>query len=355
MKIKMKICMVVPEKEVKGGIASVVNGYRETGFPDHIATTYIESYCDGGKIKKLKKAIIAYLKFVKILFFSMPDMIHIHSSFGPSFYRKVPFILLSYLCKVKIINHIHGAEFEVFYTDSSAWKKKLVKTMYNLCDVIIVLSEEWKYSIGTIVDEEKIRIVENYCIIPQEEHFEKKKQILFLGEISERKGCYDLAQIYQKIVEAVGEIPFIIAGDGEAEEVEATFKGLQLESKVMFTGWVRGEKKKKLLEESQFFLFPTYNEGMPMVILEAMAYNMAIVTTNVGGIPKLIENGKNGFLCEPGDIHRLAEKMILLICNEELREKYVNNSREKVVANFSLKQHLSKIIAVYEEVYHSRG
>ena len=108
----MKICMIVPNSTVKGGIAAVVNGYREHNFGERYRITYVESYCDGSKMRKLLKALGSYFCFLKVIITNRPDLIHIHSSFGPSFYRKMPFIYLGKMFRIPIINHIHGAEFE---------------------------------------------------------------------------------------------------------------------------------------------------------------------------------------------------------------------------------------------------
>lgn len=349
----MKICMIIPNEEVKGGIATVVNGYKKRGFQEKYRITYVESYCDGSKGKKIKKAVKSYLEYSKILCTDKPELIHIHSSFGGSFYRKLPFILLSRLFGVKIINHIHGAEFDKFYENAGAKKRQLVKKVYSLCDALIALSDEWKERLGTMIEEEKIYVIENYCEIPGQEG-KKKKQILFLGELSHRKGCYDLAQIYRKIIEETGRIPLIVAGDGEMEKVKATFQSFEKED-VTFPGWVRGEEKEKLLSESEYFLFPSYNEGMPMAVLEAMAHGMAIVTTNVGGIPKLIEDGKEGFLCDPGDVNELGKKMSLLIQDTVLREECKNSCKRKAIENYSINSHMARMEEVYDKVLENKN
>ena len=256
----MKICMIVPQADVKGGIATVVNGYRSQGIGEGYEVSLVESYCDGSKGKKLVKALLAYGIFAKKIRKESVDIVHIHSSFGPSFYRKIPFIFLARWKNIKVVNHIHGAEFDGFYVNASEKKKKLIKKIYDKCDILIVLSEEWKERSATIVEERKVVVVENYCHIPVLDPSVRKKQILFLGEIGERKGCFDLPAIYEKIVRESGEIPLVIAGDGEAEKVKKLLKEKQLLEKVSFPGWVRGEQKEKLLQESSVFLFPSYHE-----------------------------------------------------------------------------------------------
>lgn len=343
----MKVCMIVPKEDVKGGIATVVNGYRKYGLGKDCEISFVESYCDGNKWEKLWKALSGYFKFCIELFFRKPDIVHVHSSFGPSFYRKMPFIYLSKIIGIKLINHIHGAEFDDFYTHASERKRSLIRKVYDKCDVLIVLSDEWKIRISQIVEKKKIQVVENYCHIPEMKKCERKNQILFLGEIGERKGCYDIPEIYQKIMEQCGNITLIMAGAGEEAHVKSMFQERNVLHNVMFPGWIRGDEKEKLLQQSKFFLFPSYNEGMPMAVLEAMAYGMGIVTSNVGGIPKLIEDGINGYLCNPGDVSDISKKMISLIENEERYEKCSTSARKKAIERYSFESHVKKIIEVY--------
>ena len=347
----MKICMIAPEETVKGGIASVVNGYREYTFGKDFQVAYVESYCDGSKWKKLLKALKGYLAFRKRLQADRPDMVHVHSSFGPSFYRKIPFIYMAAGKGIPIINHIHGADFDEFYEKASPNKKKLVKKVYGKCNKLIALSEEWKKSLEQIVPAEKIEVIENYCSIPEHSGTKRKGQILFLGEIGERKGCFDIPAVFEKAVKEQEGAFLVMAGDGETETVKKLFAEKKLLDRVSFPGWVKGKEKARLLEESSIFLFPSYNEGMPMALLEAMAYGLAVVTTDVGGIPGLIENGKSGFICEPGGIEELSGRLKILLEDDAMRESFGKLAREQVIKSYSKESHMEKLLGLYKEVF----
>ena len=175
----MKICMVVPDRLVKGGIASVVNGYREHDFSGKCEVSYIESYRNGSKWEKLTKALKGYLLFFREMILNKPDIVHIHSSFGPSFYRKMPFIYMACFRGVPVINHIHGAEFETFYLKASDRKKRRIRKVYGKCTMLIALSEEWKRNLESVVSPEKITVIENYCKIPDLSGTEKKSRFCF--------------------------------------------------------------------------------------------------------------------------------------------------------------------------------
>ena len=382
----MKVCMVVPDRNVKGGIASVVNGYRERGFGNGYEIIYVESYCDGSRWKKLRKALRGYAAFLGVLLGRKPDLVHIHSSFGPSFYRKIPFIYMASFKKIPIINHIHGAEFDAFYRKASPRRQKLVRKVYEKCRMLIALSDEWRGNLEMIVAPERITVLENYCRLPGElppegsvevpakvsaevsaelqakvsaehlskapmEHSEKKKrQILFLGELGKRKGCYDIPEIYRRTIEKAGKVSLVMGGDGELMQIKALFEEKGLSKEVSFPGWVRGEEKERLLKESGIFLFPSYYEGMPMAVLEAMAHKLAIVTTNAGGIPKLIKDGVTGRLCEPGNVEELSDALAELLTDEEKRKRLGEAAYREAAKKYSMTSHIERLLAIYRQV-----
>lgn len=348
----MKICMIVPNPAVKGGIASVVNGYRGSALESRYRISYIESYCNGSRWKKLAKALLAYCAFLGQILCSRPDIVHIHSSFGPSFYRKIPFILISRLCRIPVVNHIHGAEFDAFYEQASDAKRRLVCAVYNRCSRLLVLSEEWKERIGRMVPGERIIVVENYCVIPGVPYDKGRdgRQVIFVGELGARKGCYDIPDIWERVVKEVPSARLVMAGDGEMEQVKEGFAGKGLLSQVSFPGWVRGKKKARLLERSAVFLFPTYHEGMPMAVLEAMSYGMGIVTTAVGGIPRLIHDGETGCLLKPGDTEAMAQAVVKFLVDADSRKACGQRAREYAAKDYSLERHLEKLSAVYESI-----
>lgn len=355
--MKKKVCMVVQDPLVKGGIAAVVNGYRGSQLEKDFNIIYVESYKDGGKITKFLKAITGYFHFAKVLLVDKPDLVHIHSSFGPSFYRKMPFIYMAFWAKKPIINHIHGADFDEFYVNVSEKKKRLIKKTYNKCSVLIALSEEWKERLSQIVPESKITIIENYSILHEdalEQRLNRKcnNTVLFLGELGKRKGCYDIPAVVREVKKKIPDVKFVLAGAGsEADEnaIKQLVEKNGASENVVFPGWVRGEEKDRLLREADVFFLPSYNEGMPMSVLDAMGYGLPVVSTNVGGIPKIVHDGENGYCCEAGDFGGLATGIIELIANKKKQQVAAKKSMSIVKDDYSLEKHLFLLETVYEK------
>jgi glycosyltransferase involved in cell wall biosynthesis len=117
-----------------------------------------------------------------------------------------------------------------------------------------------------------------------------------------------------------------------------------------FTGFVPYEDLKALYSACDIFVLPSFEEGQPLVLLEAMASGKPLIGSNVGGIPMQIRDGWNGFLTRPGDIRGLAEKIRCLIEDEEERRRMGKNSRKLAEREFSYEKVVEKYIHVYEEV-----
>ncbi|MBE5875888.1 MAG: glycosyltransferase family 4 protein [Lachnospiraceae bacterium] len=348
--------MIVQDPMVKGGIAAVVNGYRGSQLENDYNIIYVESYKDGGKITKLLKGICGYFHFAKVLLVDKPELVHIHSSFGPSFYRKMPFIYMASWFKVPILNHIHGADFDEFFVNANEKKKKQIKNVYDKCSKLIALSTEWKERLAQIVEEEKIEIIENYSIL-HEDAFEEKINrnsnniVLFLGELGKRKGCYDIPAVAERVVKKVPDVKFLLCGAGSEEDEKAIkklFEDNGTINHIVFPGWVRGVQKDEVLREADVFFLPSYNEGMPMSVLDAMGYGLPIVSTNVGGIPKIVHDGKNGTCCEAGDVEGFSRGIIALLTDDDRRVNSAKESISIVKKGYSLEAHLELLEKVYE-------
>lgn len=351
--MRKKVCMVVPSFSAKGGIATVVSGYRGSELEKQYDVKYIESYCDGGKVKKIFKAVGSYFLFLKEMVANKPDLVHIHSSFGGSFFRKLPFVYMANSFEIPVINHIHGSEIANLYVNAGEKKKRLVEKCFDKCAYLVVLSEEWKDNLQVVKTKTPKIVIENYSTI-HKECLQKKnhndKNILFLGFITELKGCFDIPEIAKKVIEQNNNVKFVLAGSGEIESLQKILSEKGISQYFSFPGWVKKEEKENLLKNADFFFLPSYTEAMPMSILEAMGYGLPIVTTNVGGIPQLVEEGKNGYMTEPGNIDGFVEAILELIKNDDLVYNMGKASIEKASENYSLEAHLEKICMLYKKV-----
>ena len=347
--------MIVPQRDVQGGIASVTSGYYGSRLETDFDVIYVESYRDGSKWQKLLKALAAYRQFRKVLRKTKPDLIHIHSSFGPSFYRKMSFILMAERAGIPVVNHIHGSAMDEFYNNAGARKQKLVQRIYGKCACIITLTPHWQKIIQNIAKDTKVVTVPNYSILHEEtaqpaarDARFAKKQILFLGKIDEAKGVYEIPAVMDRVCREFPEAVFYLAGSGDLEGVrERTPEDLR--KNLVLPGWIVGEEKEQALRESTVFFLPSHMEAMPVSALDAMGYGLPVVSTNVGGIPDVVSDGGNGTLTAVGDTEKMADALLALLRDRALWEKMSDESLAIVRERFSLDAHIAQLEEIYEE------
>jgi glycosyltransferase involved in cell wall biosynthesis len=142
----------------------------------------------------------------------------------------------------------------------------------------------------------------------------KAKQFVCVGRLCEQKGQLILLDAMKRLKANGIECRLVLAGDGPMRiECETMIKQYQLHDRVSITGWISSDQVKTLLMESSCMVLPSFAEGLPVVIMEAMALKRPVISTFVAGIPELIESGRNGWLIPAGDVDKLTHAMTLML------------------------------------------
>ena len=316
-----------------GGISAVVQYWNE----------YIEGlqYYPTYKLSNIFiRALWFASSYMRLAFRMMFDknarILHLHTAADGSFWRKAQLTKLGKLFGRKVVLHVHASRFKDFYNEASDSKKKWIRKTLARVDVLIVLSiswKEWFKEIGVL--EDKIVVLHNITPYPTDipsSHIEEGKvHFLFMGEIGQRKGVFDILRgLAKHKEEIVGRIELRIGGNRNEEQLLAVIKDSGLEDIVKFEGWVGGDKKLQLLNWADVFILPSFNEGLPISILEAMSYSHPIVSTPVGGIPEVVENEINGAIVTPGDDEQIYKAMIRYVQHPELIETEGRESYRRV-------------------------
>ncbi|ODS31313.1 MAG: putative glycosyltransferase [Candidatus Scalindua rubra] len=176
------------------------------------------------------------------------------------------------------------------------------------------------------------------------------KILLIASTVSKQKG-FNLALIaFKKIFQTHPNIKLLVVGEGiYLEDLKRLAHQLNVQNNVIFTGHVANEEIFRYYNASDIFLLPTLRvEGFPRVLVEAMSCKKPIVASRIGGIPSIIDDGKNGLLITPGNTKELIDKILFLLNNKDFANKLAVNAREKAVKIFSLEKMVEETIKVFE-------
>ena len=345
----MKVLMVGPNRGANGGIASVVNEYYKAGLDKLCELEYFPTITTGSLVNKLACFFIAITNMKKAI--RRNDIIHIHMSKNGSFYRKALFVKEAKKQHKKIIIHIHSSQFMQFYNTSNKYAKKYIRSILNKADKVIVLSEFWYNTFDEIVSKEKLVVLPNG--ITRTQYYDKEyddQNILFLGRLTELKGIYDLMLAFNIVLGAYPHAHLYIGGKGEDDNCKTKCEELDITNRVSFCGWVSGDKKEKLLQQCSIFVLPSYTEGMPVSLLEAMSFGCSCIATNVGGVPDIIEDKVNGLLVRPGKPDELSSAISELLSDIKMKKQLGKKALNKYLNEYDENKIVNKMIELYNEV-----
>jgi glycosyltransferase involved in cell wall biosynthesis len=311
------ITIVTPKLHISGGVASYWNSLLTILEKKDLIITNFQV---GGNGKNPFAMINEQLKFRKKI--NNSSLVFLNPSLGfNSFFRDGLFAKQLISKNIPFVVFFHGwnlnfekkvtERYQKFFLNSFAKAKKI----FVLSKDFKTKLEEWGYKGEIIIETTNVdsSLIENF-------NFEKKIEdinntetfkILFLARMIKEKGIFETIEAFNKLTDKYN-IELFIAGDGEdLDEVKNISNS---NSKIHVLGRVEGKEKIDLFTKCHIYAFPTfYGEGLPTSILEAMAFGMPVITTNMGGLKEFFKDDKMGYLIEPKNVIALTSSLELLI------------------------------------------
>lgn len=346
------VLMVGTHPTTMGGIASVVRGYMEGGLFDRWPVRYVATHRDGSRLHKLWTWVSSYFRVLGALLFLPRPLLHIHLSHRASFWRKAGVCALARLFRRPYLLHLHGSEFMAFYEQECGRRaRRIVESTFGRAAVVLALSEEWRSNILGICPSAVIEVLPNAVRIPDSAADRCPRtglgRILFLGRLGQRKGTFDLVRAFSMLANRFPESHLVCAGDGSVDAVRHQAVETGLDLRVECPGWLSVDQARGELARADVFVLPSYAEGLPMSLLEAMASGLPVIASRVGGIPSLVQNGVNGLLIDAGNPAALAGAIESVLADAALRARLGAGARQTIVERYSLESHLARLGHLY--------
>ena len=342
--MKKKVLIVATSSKTRGGITAVINQYRQHAFWENNHCVWIENHIDKGFWLKVWYFIKGWFSFLVKL--PSSRLVHIHFS---SPFREFFFLLPAKICGKKVIVHLHACSEEVM---SSGIKRVMYRSLFMLSDLVIVLSAHWEQIVRNLVgDKKRVEVLFNPCgmVEPLSDGTEEKC-ILFAGTLIPRKGYETLIRAFSAALKRCPGWRLELAGNGEIKKAEQIAEELGIQENIRCLGWVLGEEKRAAFSRASVFCLPSYEEGLPMAILDAFSYGIPVITTPVGGIPDFAIDGQNMLLFPPGDEKQLEKCIVSLATDANLRMKLSEQSRKLATEVFSLDAICKQLQAIYDSL-----
>jgi glycosyltransferase involved in cell wall biosynthesis len=266
------------------------------------------------------------------------DLVHIHSPLTPVVESSHPLVATIHTSVVEDIDHVRGWNLTNLMSELTlaVASRRIVAGQVDAAERVTTVSERVRGELAEHYGVEATVLgngVDTSRFRPDGK--DRDPYVLFVGRLDYPKGVPDLLKAAKPIVEA-HDIEFVITGKGpQREQLERLARGRGIAENVRFTGYVSRERQIELYQNAELFVLPSHYEGLPTVLLEAMACGAPVVATKVGGCPEVIENGENGLLVEPGDPQGLTAAIDTALDDTELRHRMSKNARETILERYT--------------------
>ncbi|WP_205525340.1 glycosyltransferase [Novosphingobium sp. THN1] len=283
-------------------------------------------------------------------------LVHINLGDKASALRKGVVTLLARTSGATVVVHLHAVELEAGWRKSSAFVQWLIGLPFRLASTNIVLGDNWReWLVNDLgVKPNRVDVLANGVPVPPyhgRDHRAPRAtvQLLFLGNLLERKGVSDLIAALAALPAELPRWHLNFAGGGDLLRYREAVKNAGLEDRVDFLGWVNQEGAQRLLSDADVMVLPSYHEGLPLVILEALGAGTPVIATSVGAIPQFVEAERDALIVAPGERTQLAAALARLIGSSALRQEICDRGRETYERVFSLAAFRANLLDIYRK------
>lgn len=350
-----QVLMVGTSLRTQGGVATVARELLASSLARHCAVTYVASHRDGSSVAKLVAAVSAALLGSGRLLLRRPELLHVHLASRASFWRKLLLIMPAFALRVPVLIHLHGGEFQQFYGhESGPVARLLIRFVMERSVGVVALSSAWKSWLETEFPRASVTVIQNSVGLPPLAEARPTglptQTLLFMGRLARGKGAFDLVRAFASVAAAHASSRLIMAGDGEINAIRDLAASLGVADRVDTPGWVSGDERVALYRNASVYVLPSYNEGLPMSVLEAMSYGLPVISTCVGGIPDVVSDGREGRLIQPGDVDALSACIDGLLRNAEQACEMGTAGRRRIEEEFDTEVVSRHWLSLYRRV-----
>lgn len=323
-----KVLFVATSRQTMGGITSVLKRYERMEIWSKYHCAWLETQVNKGIALKLWYMIKAYITML----FVVPryDIVHFHTVPGNSLIVQMPVFLYSKLWRKKTIVHLHVGNQLYEYRDN-----KIMNFVLRKATMVVVLANVINGYLKELYNIDGAVIYNPISKQPKRNFSNTEKFIFFAAYLIKDKGYTTLLEAFSSISNKYPDWKLVIAGTGELEEARKLCNEFDITEHVTIHNWLNRQQMDEMYEKAGIFCIASLKEGFPMSFLEAASYGVPVVSTPVGGLVDVLQDGGNSMVFDFNNSKQLAQKLDVLIENEELRRTISMKLQDLVDTTFS--------------------
>ena len=334
-----------------GGTAAmskrIVEDFAEN---DAVAVIPIRNYYSFSTWRRISAALDAVWQIWKRR--RQLTVVHIQVTGGLSIERDLLLALMAKLVSLPVVVQFHGAGQSIDYDRGSALHRLCYRKLLSISRIAAVLgnhAQDWinrtDSTVATRIIGNSVDIEDSVLPLPGE-----VPQLVFAGRLGQRKGIYDLLKALEGLAQDGLVFAAHIAGDGEVDEVSnLVAQNKWLNDRVEVLGWQTSSAVREMIIQSWLFVLPSYAEGMPLSVLEAMGCGRAVVATRVNEMDQLVSDGVSGILISPGVVDELAYSIGKICRDKSLAEEMGRQGWDIARSRFSEQRLIDALVELWTD------
>lgn len=281
--------------------------------------------------------------------------VHVNMAERLSLVRKSAVVMACRALGVPVVLHLHAAQLHHFYRSLPSPLQWLTRWVFSLAPCCVVLGEaSRRFVTGELgVPAARVRVLINGVPEPatRRRRPDAMHHVLFVGNLSRRKGVSELLQALARPGFDPVHTRVCIAGGGDVQGYRRQARALGLDGWVQFEGWAPQWRVGQLMAQADVLVLPSHDEGLPLVILEALAHGVAVLCTPVGEIAATLRDGQEALFVPPGDAPALAAQLQRLLRDAGLRQRLERQGRALYEAQFSMQRFFEGVARIHRDTF----
>jgi glycosyltransferase involved in cell wall biosynthesis len=336
-------------------MSAAIRDIRSSELAERYALDLIVTYRTAKPARRLLVFLGSLFQVIRWCLGSGPRVVHVHTAIRGSIYRKAVIVTLASATRRPVLLHLHAGagDIEAFAKRLRPLTRRLLGAGVRRADRVISVSSAGAEQLKDLFGLESVTVMPNAAPAPRRAAAPRSAngnapRVLYMGGFQNPvKGGQVMVRALPALLAAWPTLEIVFTGNGSPPpELMALAAG---DARVRWEGWTEGDEKHELLATCDVFVMPSLSEGLPVALLEAMSYGRPIVATRAGGIPEVVENGRDALLVPPGDAEALSVAVSRLLGDPERRERLGDAARDGV-RRFGSDVVYAQLAAIYDEL-----
>jgi glycosyltransferase involved in cell wall biosynthesis len=356
------VVILGPHRAAVSGVSTHVNLLMDSTLGGEFDLVHFQVGSEGreeGPVGRLLRLLASPFVLFATILFRHASVVHINTSLNTrAYWRDLAYLAVAKLLRARVLYQVHGGALPENFFARSKLLTAFLRWTLELPDLVVVLAQCELASYRRFVPDQDVVALPNgidcrpFASVPtvlsREDH---PLRLIYIGRIAREKGLYETLQGVRLAHELGVDARITVVGGGAEEpRLRRYAHALGIGSRVTFAGPVFGEDKVGLLAGADLMLLPSYSEGLPYALLEAMAAGVPVIATPVGAIPDVVADGIHGLLVPPRNGKAIAEALLVLAGDRERLSWMSRACRRRILAAYSIERLAAELRLVYEEL-----